>query len=281
MHDDHIGALQLPAGHYAISVFDSASLSCSHASDLFRQFLEDWDGRLPGGWKVNVAAASFTRGTQGFSVAQTANPAGGGGGGRFPASGTSCPGFFRVLHNDRIGDFKVSRGRYRITLLAVGRLTCDQASSLFASFLKDFDGILRSPWIVDSATGTFLRGSIHVGFRVKPASGKPTDPDSGSDYPNDGTACPGFFRVLNDDRIGRLDFPAGPYRLTILRASKQISCRQASRLMTRFLQDPDGRLPAPWVLNRQRGAFTRGKGKKTGFRAKPMRSAAMNAAKTA
>src|SRR5215208_3145065 len=63
LHDDHIGKLSLPAGPYVIDVIDSSSLSCAHASDLFRQFLEDFDGKLPRPWVTNVSTRTFTRGS--------------------------------------------------------------------------------------------------------------------------------------------------------------------------------------------------------------------------
>src|SRR5688500_15290003 len=125
LHDDRIGQLQLRAGHYTVTLLDAGRLSCTEASDLFRQFLEDWDGRLPRPWRLNVATATFTRGSSGtgFSVAPASNHGGGGGGGHHP-HGSACPGTFRVLHNDVIGTFSIPRGNYRITLLSVGRVSC-------------------------------------------------------------------------------------------------------------------------------------------------------------
>ncbi len=113
LHNDRIGALQLPAGNYDIFVINQAQLSCEHATDLFRQFLEDWDGRLPRPW-INVrGTATFTRGsgsTIGFRVARASGGGGGGGGGNHPHGGTTCPSYFTVLHNDHIGRFRIPRG---------------------------------------------------------------------------------------------------------------------------------------------------------------------------
>ena len=265
LHDDRIGDLELVAGNYTVTVLDDALLSCAHASDLFRQFLEDFDGRLPRPWTLDVATATFTRAEgDGFSVALAAVPSGGGGGGHHP-SGTSCPGFFQVLHNDVIGSLRVPAGEYRITLLAVGRFTCARAAARFADFLADFDGRLPRPWVLDPQTGTFSR-SAHVGFRVKLAAGEQSADPAGV-HPT-GSRCPGTFRVQNDDRIGRLRLPAGRYRITRLRPSA-LSCAQAADLFSDFLQFPAGDLPSPWVLNAQQATFRRGRNSSVGFRVKP------------
>jgi hypothetical protein len=272
LHNDRVGSLQLPAGQYTITVLDDAALSCAGASDLFRQFLEDYDGRLQRPWRVNASSATFSRGrgsTTGFRVTRTNMPSGGGGGGRHPVSGTTCPGFFRVLHNDHIGSLAVPAGRYRITLLAVGRLTCSAASRALANFLQDFDGVLPRPWVLDVQTGTFLRGSVHVGFRLKRAVGPAPRPSPSGRHPADGTRCPGFFDVQNDDRIGRLRLPAGDYIITTLRGG-DISCSEAADEFEQFLDDPSGALPRPWRLNARKGVFTEGRSR-NGFRVKPAR----------
>jgi hypothetical protein len=268
LHDDTVGALYLPAGAYTVTLLNANRLTCAQASDLFRQFLEDWDGRLPRPWVVNAQTATFTRGrggSVGFSVAPAGSNNGGGGGGHHP-HGTACPGTFRVLHNDSIGTFAIPRGNYRITLLSVGRITCSQASSYFAAFLQDYDGILPSPWFLDTETGTFMRGSRNVGFRIKGWVGPVRPSGGGSGTHPTGNRCPGTFRVLNNDRIGRLRLPRGPYRITLVR--RGISCQRASRLFTSFLQDFEGTLPRPWRLSVATATFTRGAGG-AGFRVKP------------
>lgn len=272
LHNDHIGRLSLPAGPYVIDVIESSRLSCADASDLFRQFLEDFDGRLPRPWVLNVSTRTFTRGqgsNVGFTVTRSSG-GGGGGGGHHPATGTTCPAFFHVLHNDRIGRLRLPAGEYRITLLSVGRISCGRAARLFAQFLQDFDGRLPRPWVLDVETGSFMRGSLNVGFRVKP-TGNPPNPGGGSRYPVRGQRrCPGTFRVLHRDRIGRLRLPAGRYLITLL--SNRISCRSASNLFTQFLDDTNGRLPRPWVLSAKTGTFQRGRGSRRGFRVKPVRA---------
>ena len=253
-HDDQIGSMSLPAGAYAITV---TGLGCAQASDLFRQFLEDWDGRLPRPWVANPATRTFTRGaggSVGFSVAPTGSHTGGGGGGHHP-HGALCPGTFRVLHNDSIGTFLIPQGSYTITLLSVGRITCARAATLFSRFLQDFDGVLPNPWLLDPETGSFIRGR-NVGFRIKEVVGPPNPNGGGSGTHPTGNRCPGTFRVLNNDRIGRLRLPRGRYRITLVGSG--VSCSQASSRFTAFLQAFDGVLPRPWRMNVQTATFTRG-----------------------
>jgi hypothetical protein len=253
LHDDAIGALSLPAGPYTITVGDPSKLSCAEASDLFRQFLEDWDGVLPKPWKLNAATATFSGGSgKSFSVARAAKPSGGGGG-RHPATGLLCPGTFQVLHNDHIGKLSVPKGQYTITLLSAGSFSCSKASKKFAAFLQDFDGKLPSPWIVDNQTATFSKAGTHVGFRVEPAV-NPTPGGGGKVYPG-GTKCPGTFRVLHNDSIGSLSLPKGRYVITIGKSGKP-TCSQASTLLAKFLDDPDGDLPSPWKLKASTGTFS-------------------------
>jgi hypothetical protein len=74
------------------------------------------------------------------------------------------------------------------------------------------------------------------------------------------TSCPGTFQVVNNDRIGSLKLPAGPYVIT---TTEGVGCQQAAALFNRFLQDWDGVLPNRWKVSeggfRQQGssaAFT-------------------------
>ena len=184
-----------------------------------------------------------------------------------PPSNRVCPSYFTVLHNDHIGSFAIRKGRYRITLLSVGRISCAQASDAFARFLQDFDGILPRPWFVDPSTGSFMRGSRYVGFRIKPWSGPLPPGGGGGRHPSTGGKCPGTFRVVHNDRIGRLRLPRGPYLIT---AFGNVSCAQASTQFTSFLaNDYTGVLPRPWRLQVTTGTFLRGSGSKNGFRVKP------------
>jgi hypothetical protein len=258
LHNDSIGAFSVPAGHYQLT---ATGISCHAASDRFRQFLEDFDGRLPRPWRLDAASATFSGGGASFSIARVTTPSGGGGG-RHPATGTHCPSTFQVLHDDHIGSFEVPAGPYTVTLLSVGPLSCAQATRLLAGFLQDFDGRLQSPWVLDQATGTFLRGSASVGFRIDPAA-RPSGGGGGT-HPA-GRRCPGTFRVQHNDRIDRLRLSAGPYRVT-LAASRRPTCAAASRLLARFLQR--GQTTRPWRVRASTATFSRPSG--AGFRVKPV-----------
>ena len=177
LHNDRIGKLKLRAGSYTIVIGNQRRLSCSSAADLFRQFLEDYDGVLPDGWRVQARKARFVQRSSGdaFKVRRIRGGGGGGGanGGQYPSTGRACAAPFTVQHNDQIGSLKLKAGQYRITLLAVGRLSCQRASKLFARFLQDYTGVLPGTWRLDPKTATFSK-SAHYGFRVKPYQITPT-----------------------------------------------------------------------------------------------------------
>jgi len=79
-------------------------------------------------------------------------------------------------------------------------------------------------------------------------------------------ACPSF-RVLHDDRIGPAVLPAGNYAVEPA-AGSGLTCADASRLFTRFLEDWDGVLPRPWrVVARARGRADFRRGAALGFTA--------------
>jgi hypothetical protein len=267
LHDDSIGKLKLRAGAYTITVLNPGSLSCGRASRLFAQFLQDYDGKLTRPWTVNTRTATFTQGagsSVGFVVARSGGTSGGGG--RNNPTSNTCPSFFRVLHADHIGKLSLKAGRYRINLINSKTMTCARASRLFTQFLQDYDGRLPRPWIISSlTTATFTRGKgSTVGFRVKPASGKPKKPSGGGTSQGE---CPGTFQVEDSTRIGRLRFKAGPY-LTFAQKGSGLSCGRVSRLFTQFLDKGfSGRLPSPWTVNPATATFTNGR--KPGFRVKP------------
>lgn len=178
LHDDHVGRLSLPRGNYRITILASGRPSCAQASALFTRFLEDFDGNLPGGWRVAAASSTFLRKRGvGFHVARVGRNGGGtgggeeeesGGGGRHPRGGNFCPAPFRVLHNDRIGPLRLPRGDYWIVLLQRRGLSCGRAESLFVRFLQEPSGHLPPPWLVEPQTASFLRSAGGPGFRVKP-----------------------------------------------------------------------------------------------------------------
>jgi hypothetical protein len=165
LHDDRIGKLELPKGNYRVTLLDDELLTCKRASKLFAKFLQDFDGRLGGGWKVRANKASFTkRNGAGFRVKRVSQGSGGAGGGTHPSGeATKCP-TFRVLHNDRIGEVKFPKGTYQVT--ALGGFTCAKASTRFAEFLQKFEGDLPGRWKLKGSTGTFLRGKSGKGFQV-------------------------------------------------------------------------------------------------------------------
>ena len=169
LHDDHIGKLKLPAGHYTISVLDDRKLTCARAASLFTKFLQDFDGNLPGRWKVHAGQKLFRKGGSnvGFSVAKGAHH--GGGGGHHPSgNGTKCPATFRVLHNDQIGKLKLAAGNYWIFRLNKVSPSCSRASQLFTKFLQDTSGDLPGGWRLHAQSASFTRRSSQRGFRVKP-----------------------------------------------------------------------------------------------------------------
>lgn len=253
LHNDRIGKLNLPAGWYDVTLLNDAKLSCAQASKLFAEFLQDWDGVLRSPWVVDVKRQAFTRGKGsdvGFRVSRSSAGGGGQGGG---GTSASCPGYVTVSYKDRIGSFVVPKGSYRITLLNPKLLGCAKAKLLFQEFLVDFDGILPSPWLLDPMSATFYRGDNRkIGFNVNRAYGPSPNPNNDIRF----SRCPGTFRVLHNDRIGKLQLPAGPYYINVLSG---LTCASASNYLRQFLMRPDGLLPAPWRLNPQKALFRAGK----------------------
>lgn len=139
LHDDHVGRLSLPQGNYTITILASGTPGCAQASTLFTRFLEDYDGKLPGGWR------------------------------RHPVGGAFCPAPFWVLHNDHIGSLPVAKGDYWIILLQRTGLSCSRAETLLVRFLESPGGELPPPWLLESQTASFLRSASGPGFRIKPA----------------------------------------------------------------------------------------------------------------
>lgn len=165
LHNDRIGRLKLPQGPYRIRILDDQALGCARASRLFAKFLQDFDGNLPGRWRLQVRTATFTkRGTNaGFRVKKVGRQSGGGGGKHPSGRHDKCP-TFRVLHNDRIGSVRFPKGTYQMT--ALGGFTCQKSSNRFASFLELPEGNLPGRWRLRGRTGTFQRGQSGKGFQV-------------------------------------------------------------------------------------------------------------------
>lgn len=150
----------------------------------------------------------------------------------------TCPGFFTVLHNDRIGATSFPAGPYTVTTTGLG---CSSASALFARFLDDFDGVLPGGWTLKGGR-TFTNGKRS--FTVTPVT--PT--------PNSRT-CPGTFQVLGDDRIGSLALRRGAYKITLL-STTGLTCTQAAQRFAQFLDSEPGVLPAPWKLDAATATFS-------------------------
>jgi hypothetical protein len=270
LHDDRIGSLSLPAGVYSVTINTKSALKCAAASSLFAQFLQDFDGKLSGGWTTNATTATFSRtspSSQSFTVKRV---------GASAPSGTSvtpspiasvCPAVFVLSHDDHIGALAIPAGRYIIDLIAADRMTCDQAASSLASFLQDYDGTLPRPWFVDTETGTFLNGTVNDGFELEPLVG-PAPSTTTFKLPGDGTPCPGTFTVQHDDKIGRLVVSKGPYLFVPL-ANSPLTCAQTVTLIRQFLAAPSNALPSPWLVSTTTGTFRKGKSSRTAFRLKP------------
>lgn len=251
LHNDRIGKVYLPAGNYAVTV---SNLSCSDSTALFARFLEDWDGVLPRPWRASSTGAgqvTFRGGRQSFSARRI----GGGGGG----GGLVCQSAYNLRHSDRIGSLVLKRGKYRITRLSTISPSCARSARLLTGFLEDFDGQLSGRWVLLAQTGTFLDGSVENGFRVEPwaGGGGGHSPDSRKEV-----RCGPTFRVLHNDHIGPLHYPAGPYKIDV----RGMTCSSASSWFARFLQSPSGRLTNGWRIQASTGTFRRGK---QSFQAKP------------
>ncbi|MGV1049609.1 MAG: hypothetical protein ACOYD4_13930 [Solirubrobacterales bacterium] len=174
LHDDRIGPAVLPAGNYAVTPNAGSGLSCSDASKLFTRFLEDYDGVLPGGWRVipqGAGKASFAKGTQpGFGVERSG---GGEGEGGNPSLGQLCPGSFSVNATTVVGPLRFTKGQFLIYIPARSLISCRRASVLFTRFLAQPGGRLPFPWRLMNQTATFYKPAhpLRSAFRIEPLSG--------------------------------------------------------------------------------------------------------------
>ena len=173
LHNDRIGAATFPAGSYTVTLQDT-SLNCKSSATLFARFLEDYDGVLPGGWRVipqGSGKASFAKGTQpGFGVERT------GGGeeeGNNPSLGKLCPGSFMVNATTVVGPLRFTRGQFLIYTPARSLISCRRASVLFTRFLSQPGGRLPFPWRLMNQTATFYKPAhpLRSAFRIEPLAG--------------------------------------------------------------------------------------------------------------
>lgn len=205
--------------------------------------------------KISIALVAFAAITLMMLIGGAVKQAG--------AAEAKCP-TFRVLHNDRIGALRVPRGTYNVTVLNSARLSCASASKLFAEFLQDYNGKLRKPWVVNVGAKSFTKGRGSTkGFKIaKARSGGKPGAKPGASTP---ASCPGYFRVLHNDSIGRFRVPRGRYRLTLVDGSQRLTCKKAAINFKAFLQDFDGKLPRPWRLKKSSATFYKKTNKRIGF----------------
>lgn len=153
----------------------ASSMTCSRASHLFAEFLQDYDGKLPQPWRFTVQGTgrgTFVRdgGPTRFVAVRTGDAAPATPGHTTQGGGThgdlACSGFFEVKHNDRIGALRLPKGDYRLVPLG-GRIPCSDVAKLFARFLAYPSGRLPGGWIVLPDAAEFIKGSSWYGFRVK------------------------------------------------------------------------------------------------------------------
>lgn len=166
LHNDHIGAMSVPAGRWQITLLSTRGLSCTQAAQQLTTFLDyDWSGRLPRPWTMNTQTRTFqTSPANGFRITYLGSN--GGGGGHTPSGQTRCPSTFQVLHNDRVGALPLPKGPY--VIYTWGGISCSQATSYFRQFLSAPGDALPPQWVEVPDTGSFILGGS--GFRVKPAA---------------------------------------------------------------------------------------------------------------
>ena len=162
-----------------------------------------------------------------------------------PVSGASakavlaCPDF-TILHNDRIDNVSLPHGRYEVK---AKRIPCQRTTQLLQKWLQT--GRTTGKWSSDPP-GIFSKGRKWFRIDREGTGGGGVGGGGGGR-----TVCPATFRVLHNDRIGRLQVPAGEYRIT----TRRMSCSDASDAFARFLDFPSGKLPSPWQLRPLKAKF--------------------------
>jgi hypothetical protein len=166
MHNDKISGVSFPAGPYNMV---NSGMSCAQTTKYFQQFLEA--GKVAKGWQVKTLSGNRKRFTKlgtnptvDFQATAASDPT--------PTpGGLTCPGTFRVLHNDQIGAMKLPAGSYTITLASHNTpgLDCASASHAFTYFLNnDWAGNLPHPWKMNVAAKSFyMNNTPSDGFSVK------------------------------------------------------------------------------------------------------------------
>jgi hypothetical protein len=165
LHRDRIRSLRLARGRYRITLTGrSGGMTCARAARLLTEFSEDFDGKLPRRWVLLPKTRTFVRDTvsYGFRIARWTGKDGSGG----PTSRRErrCPGWFLVVHFNRVGVLNFPPGRY---YLDVRGMTCARAVVLFPALLLAPPDALPAPWTLSPSTGTFRDGA--ASFQAKPA----------------------------------------------------------------------------------------------------------------
>ena len=181
-----------------------------------------------------------------------------------PTAGASsaCPGYFRVLHNDKISGVSFKAGPYD---MVTSIITCNEGVTYFQKFLAK--GKVYGGWSLAKLSGNryrFTKVGTKKDFQVTPGT-EPTPPPGPSPH-----NCPGYFRVLHNDRIGDMQLPAGRYQIILLSgdSAANLNCQTASNDFAYFLNnDWSGNMPSPWWINGVEKTFYRGE-KSIGFRVK-------------
>jgi len=173
LHNDRIGPAVLPAGNYAVTPAAGSGLTCARTSQLFARFLEDWDGNLPGKWRVVAVKRGKAKFYNGSRLGFTVERNGSGGGGGNPALGRLCPGTFQVNATTIVGPLRFHRGRYLIYLPKGSQVGCRRAAVIFTRFLSQPGGRLPYPWRVINQTATFYKPAhpVRSSFRLETRRG--------------------------------------------------------------------------------------------------------------
>jgi hypothetical protein len=93
---------------------------------------------------------------------------------------------------------------------------------------------------VATAVSVFSSGAVSAATAASPFAAATSSVSAAAPV-----VCPGTFQVLNNDRVGSLSLPAGPYVISI---NGKLSCTQASSLFTTFLYQWTGKLSGGWVV---------------------------------
>ena len=273
LHNDRIGSMQVPRGPYVVTVLDSTTMGCTEASRLFSEFLEDWDGRLPRPWVADNATRTFRPAEGAASASASLRARARARRTARPALAANLPGLF--LGAAQRPDRRASGSRRAAT----ASRCCPTAASAarVGAPPPAVPAGLRRRASAALAPGS---GHRHVHARtsprrlphqaVCPETSPPVQAPGGPGRQPGSTPerrpieVPCDVPGPHNDRIGALRLKKGNYNVWV----KGLSCPRSTQLFAQFLQDVNGVLPRPWVLDAQTGTFRRGN---VLFRVKPVR----------